>query len=179
MDLKTISQLLDFLIGSDCKKSTCNAGNPGLIPGSGKSPEEGNGYPLQYSCLENSMDRGAWVATVHWVMELDMTERLTHFFFSIVASDGYFQKWWITLNMNIKVGLILWTWWKMWILSHRQWNALQPTGMRLGALVGLPRTATGCLGVPGRNRAHGAGEKGAADSQLQALQKHSRIRGFA
>jgi len=51
--------------------------------------------------------------------------------------------------------------------------------MRLGALVGLPRTATGCLGVPGRNRAHGAGEKGAADSQLQALQKHSRIRGFA
>ena len=92
MDLKTISQLLDFLIGSDCKKSTCNAGNPGSIPGSGKSPEEGNGYPLQYSCLENSMDRGAWVATVHWVMELDMTERLTHFFFSIVASDGYFQK---------------------------------------------------------------------------------------
>ena len=92
MDLKTISQLLDFLIGSDCKKSTCNAGNPGLIPGSGKSPEEGNGYPLQYSCLENSMDRGAWVATVHWVMELDMTERRTHFFFSIVASDGYFQK---------------------------------------------------------------------------------------
>ena len=92
MDLKIISQLLDFHIDSDCKKSTCNAGNPGSIPGLGKSPEEGNGYPLQYFCLENSMDRGAWVAIVHWVMELDMIERLTQFFFSIVASDGYFQK---------------------------------------------------------------------------------------
>ena len=51
--------------GSDGKESTCNAEDPGLIPGSEKSPGEGNGYPLQYSCLENSMDRGAWQATVH------------------------------------------------------------------------------------------------------------------
>ena len=42
-----------------------NAGDPGSVPGSGRSPGEGNGYPLQYSCLENSMDRGAWWATVH------------------------------------------------------------------------------------------------------------------
>ena len=46
--------------GSDCKVSACNAGDPGLIPGLGRSPGEGNGNPLQYSCLENSMDRGAW-----------------------------------------------------------------------------------------------------------------------
>jgi len=46
--------------GSNGKESTCNAGNLGLIPGLGRSPGEGNGYPLQYSCLENSIDRGAW-----------------------------------------------------------------------------------------------------------------------
>ena len=49
------------------KKSTCNAGHPGSIPGLGRSPGEGNGYPLQYSCLENSMDIGDWWATVHGV----------------------------------------------------------------------------------------------------------------
>ena len=53
--------------GSDGKESTCNAGDPGLIPGSGRSPGEGNGYLFQYSCLENPMDRGAWQATVHGV----------------------------------------------------------------------------------------------------------------
>ena len=47
------------------KKSACNAGDLGSIPALGRSPGEGNGYPLQYSCLENSMDRGAWWATVH------------------------------------------------------------------------------------------------------------------
>jgi len=46
---------------------TCSTGDTGLIPGSGRSPEEGNDNPLQYSCLENSMDRGAWWATVHGV----------------------------------------------------------------------------------------------------------------
>ena len=50
---------------SDDKESACNAGDSGLIPESGRSPGEGNGNPLQYSCLENSMDRGAWEATVH------------------------------------------------------------------------------------------------------------------
>ena len=46
--------------GSDSKASACNMGDMGLIPGSGISPGEGNGNPLQYSCLENSMDGGAW-----------------------------------------------------------------------------------------------------------------------
>jgi len=50
--------------GSDGKESVCDAGNPGLIPGSGRSSGKGNGNPLQYSCLENSMDREAWQATV-------------------------------------------------------------------------------------------------------------------
>ena len=53
--------------GSDSKESTCNAGDPGSIPGSGRSPGEENGYPFQYSCLENFMDKGAWWATVHGV----------------------------------------------------------------------------------------------------------------
>ena len=56
-----------FAGGSDSKESACNAGDLGSIPGSGRSPGEGNGNPLQYSCLENSMDRGAWWATVHGV----------------------------------------------------------------------------------------------------------------
>ena len=55
----------DFPGGSDGKVSAYNAGDPGLIPGSGKSLGEGNGDQLQYSCLENPMDRGAWQATVH------------------------------------------------------------------------------------------------------------------
>ena len=49
------------------KESAYNSGDPGLIPGSGRAPEERNGFPLQYSCLENSMERGAWWATVHGV----------------------------------------------------------------------------------------------------------------
>ena len=51
--------------GSDGKESACNAGDPGSILGSGRSPGERNGCPLQYSCLENPMDRGAWQATIH------------------------------------------------------------------------------------------------------------------
>ena len=47
------------------QESTCNAGDRGLIPGSGRSPEEENGSPLQYACLKNPMDRGVWLATVH------------------------------------------------------------------------------------------------------------------
>ena len=56
---------MGFPGGSDGEESTCNAGNQDLIPGSGGSPGEGNDNPLQYSCLENSMDRGGWWAMVH------------------------------------------------------------------------------------------------------------------
>ena len=58
---------LDFPGGSEGKVPVYNAGDQGSIPGSGRSPGEGNGNPLQYYCLENPMDRGAWWATVHGV----------------------------------------------------------------------------------------------------------------
>ena len=62
--------LMDYFPGgSDAKESACNGGALGLIPGSGKFPGEGNGNPLQYSCLKNSMDKGAWWATVLGVTE--------------------------------------------------------------------------------------------------------------
>ena len=51
--------------GPACKESAYNAGDAGLIPGSGRSPGDGNGYPLQYSCLKNLVARGAWWATDH------------------------------------------------------------------------------------------------------------------
>ena len=55
------------------KESACNVGDLGLIPGSGRSPGEGNGNPLQYSWLENPMDRGAWQATIHGVVRVGTT----------------------------------------------------------------------------------------------------------
>ena len=58
---------MSFPGGSDGKASACNAGDLGLTPGLGRSPGEGNGNPLQYSCLENPTDGGAWQATVHGV----------------------------------------------------------------------------------------------------------------
>ena len=64
--------------GSDSKESACNAGDLGSTPGSGRSLGGGRGNPLQCSCLENPMDRGARRATVHGVAESDTTDRLTH-----------------------------------------------------------------------------------------------------
>ena len=58
---------MSFPGGSDGKASVCNAGDLGSIPGLGRSPGEGNGTPLQYSCWEDPMDGGAWWATVHGV----------------------------------------------------------------------------------------------------------------
>ena len=58
--------LQGFPGGSEGKESTCNAGDLDSVPG------EGNGYPLQYSCLKNSMNRGAWLATIHWVAKSQM-----------------------------------------------------------------------------------------------------------
>ena len=59
--------MLGFPGGSNCKESVCNTGDLGSIPRSGRSPGEGNGNPLQYSCYETSMDRGAQWATAHRV----------------------------------------------------------------------------------------------------------------
>ena len=68
---------MGFPGSSDGKASAYNAGDPGSVPGLGRSPGEGNGYPLQYSCLENFVDRGAWQATVHGAAELGTTKQLT------------------------------------------------------------------------------------------------------
>ena len=65
----SLFKYLVFPVGSDGKESACSAGEPISIPGLGRSPGEGNDNPLQYSCLENSVDRGAWWATVLGVMK--------------------------------------------------------------------------------------------------------------
>ena len=70
--------------GSDSEESACNAGDPGLIPELGRSPGEGNGSPLQYPCLENPNDRGAWQATVHRVAK--SWTRLSNFTFFLFLS---------------------------------------------------------------------------------------------
>ena len=69
-----------FTHSSVGKGSACNTGDPGLISGSGRSPGEGKGNPLQYSCLENPMGRGAWQATVHGVSRVrhDLATKLTN-----------------------------------------------------------------------------------------------------
>ena len=77
---------LGFPGGSEVKVSACNAGNLGSIPGSGRSPGEGNGKPLQYSCLENPMDGGAWWATVHGVAR--SRTRLSDFTLQAVTTFG-------------------------------------------------------------------------------------------
>ena len=64
---------MGFLGGSEGKESACHAEDPGSVPGSGRSRGEGNDYPLQYSCLENPMDSGAWRVTIHGVAESGTT----------------------------------------------------------------------------------------------------------
>ena len=81
--------LSGFPGGSEVKASTCNAGDLGLIPGSGRFPGEGNGNPLQYFCLENPMDEGAWWTLVHgvaksWTRLSDFT-----FTFTFVYTDPF------------------------------------------------------------------------------------------
>ena len=80
---------MDFPHGSDSKESTCSVRVPGLIPGSGRSFGEGNDNPLQDSCLENSMNRGAWWATVRGVAKESDTTEWLHFHFdtSVWASQ--------------------------------------------------------------------------------------------
>ena len=80
--------MMAFPGGSDGEESACNAGDSGLIPGSGRGPGEGNGNPPQYSCLENPMDRGAWRVILRGVSESDTTEWLpqAHDTYSVTIS---------------------------------------------------------------------------------------------
>ena len=80
-----------FLVAQTVKASACNAGDRGLIPGSGRSPGEGNGNPLQYSCLENSMDGGTSLATVHGVAKSCTQLRNFTFTFSVPSGASPFQ----------------------------------------------------------------------------------------
>ena len=70
------------------KNPPTNAGNTGLMPGLGRSPGGGNGNSLQYSCLENSMERGVWCSTVHGVAESNMTEQLSPYKFLLSKCPG-------------------------------------------------------------------------------------------
>ena len=85
----------DFHGGSDSKLSAYDAGDPGSIPGSGRSSGEENGNPLQYSCLENPMDKGAWQATVHGVAKSQT--RLNNFAYLLTrygyGSDNFYFKY--------------------------------------------------------------------------------------
>ena len=74
---------MGFPGGSEIKASACSAGDPGSILGSGRSPGEGNGNLLQYSCLENSMHRGDWQATVHGVAKSWTSLINFHFHFAL------------------------------------------------------------------------------------------------
>ena len=80
---------MGFPGGSDGKASAYNVGGPGSIPGSGRSPGEGNGNPLQYSCLENSLDGEAWWATVHGIFFLIVlyNYRSYYYYFLIVKCE--------------------------------------------------------------------------------------------
>ena len=88
--------------GSDGKESACNAADQGLIPGLGRSLERGHGDLFQYSCLENSMDRGAWWATVHVVAESDTTEETNTFTFTFNhCIGGWVLNHWTTRVVTV------------------------------------------------------------------------------
>ena len=113
---KVFKNTLCFPGGSEVKASACNAGDLSSIPGSGRSPGEGNGNPLQYSGLENPMDGGAWCATVHGVTKSRM--RLSDFAFTFTPalqvdslpaelqrSQKYLTRWYIPGSWMIKINI--------------------------------------------------------------------------
>ena len=109
--LHTYSFLLQsFPGGSDSKASTCNLGDLGSIPESGRSPGEGNGNPLQYSCLENPMDGGAWQSTVHgvsksqtWLSDFTFTScHRASLMLQWRTPVGTTLNWWYVCNLEVQ-----------------------------------------------------------------------------
>ena len=145
---------LGFPGGSDSKKSAWNAGDRGSIPGLGRPPGEGNGNPLQYSCLENSMDRGAWWTTVYGVAKIRtwLTERIARK--TIQAQFGYHMS--LPQNFSFqnpldvkKPGKKLWT----------MKEANVSLGFSGGSAVKNPPVSAGDLGsVPGSGRSPSEGK---------------------
>ena len=83
---------MGFPGGSDGDETTCNAGDVGLIPDLGRSPQEGNGNPLQYFCLENPMNRGAWWAIVHRIAKSWTRLSDFHFYLSVPLGLGFSRR---------------------------------------------------------------------------------------
>ena len=94
-----IRRCLGTFSGSDGKESACNAGDPNLIPGLGRSPGEGNDSPLQCSCLENPLDRGAWWATVHGVAKSQVQLSDWHFLFLRLERTARQEAWMLILGL--------------------------------------------------------------------------------
>ena len=109
--------------GSDGKESACNAGDLGSISRPWRSPREGNGYPLQYSCLENPMDRGAWQAPVHGVSKSGtrLSDFHIHWYFYIVKAMVFpvvmyrCENWTIKKVEHPRIDAFeLWCWRRLW-----------------------------------------------------------------
>ena len=115
---------MGFPGGSEGKASACNAGGPGLIPASGRSPGKGNGNPLQYSCLENPMDRRAWRATVHGVAKSQT--RLSNFTFFLLSCKQ------ILGIPRKRIRKVTWILWRAFQCRRRFWGWVLKTGGKVG-----------------------------------------------
>ena len=106
------------LVAQMVKNLPATAGDPGLTPGSGRCPGEGNGYPLQYSCLENSVDRGAWWATVHGVTksENDWETNSNYLYYQrIVNKEG------LSVSFLVHYTWALVVFWPLRLCCNRGW----------------------------------------------------------
>ena len=149
MFLSLSSPILDgkgFLGVSDSKESACNPGDTGLIPGSRRSLGEGNGNPLQYSCLENSMDRGAWRATVHGVTVSDTVRDWTH---AQLQSKRWLDEGeWPRRLWSLGCLTRSLQWWSFWLLRETHWNRQRNWGSeRRDGFLEVPDFVSGSAGI--------------------------------